>query len=119
MTLDQPGSANSEANSIRLFRMDGEEYRSVYLVLEDDGGLQLSAYDMGPTVERIWGHDDYEFWVEIKPHAMRRLAFALLLTDTQVENVLSTNFEKFASRMRLSTSLTVGFSQLLRRTICG
>ena len=58
--------------------MDGEEYRSVALTLGDDGGLQLSAHDMGPNVERFWGDDDYEFWVEIKPHAMRQLAFALL-----------------------------------------
>ena len=77
MTLDQPGLVNPEANSIQLFRMDGEEYRSVDLVLKD-GGLQLSAHDMGPSVERYWGDDDYEFWVEIKPHAMRQLAVALL-----------------------------------------
>ena len=75
--LDQPGLANSEANSIQLFRMDGEEYRSVDLELKD-GGLTLLGHDMGPTVEQFWGDDDYEFWVEIKPHAMQRLAFALL-----------------------------------------
>ena len=75
--LDQPGLANSEANSIQLFVQDGKEYRSVRLYLTD-GGLQLLGHDMGPAVERIWGDDDYEFWVEIKPHAMRQLAFALL-----------------------------------------
>ena len=31
--LDQPGLANSEANSIQLFVQDGEEYRSVRLYL--------------------------------------------------------------------------------------
>jgi hypothetical protein len=64
-------------NSIQLFRKDAEEYRSIRLYLTDDG-LQLLAHDMGPKVEQFWGDDDYEFWVEIKPHAMRQLAFALL-----------------------------------------
>ena len=68
---------NSEANGIQLFVQDGKEFRSVRLYLTD-GGLQLLGHDMGPKVEQFWGDDDYEFWVEIKPHAMRRLAFALL-----------------------------------------
>ena len=76
MEKKQP-KASSEADSIQLFVQDGEEFIRLYLNLRDEG-LQLLGHDIGPKVEQFWGDDDYEFWVEIKPHAMGRLAFALL-----------------------------------------
>ena len=33
---------------------------------------------MGPTVERVWNHEDYEFFVEVPPSAVGGLAFELL-----------------------------------------
>ena len=25
----------------------------------------MSAYDLGEAPERFWGHDDYEYWVDV------------------------------------------------------
>jgi hypothetical protein len=38
----------------------------------------MEAQDMGPKVEKIWGDDDYEFWVDVPAAALHKLAFALL-----------------------------------------
>ena len=55
-----------------LARQEGAEFRSVRLVIEDDGCIRLEAQDMGPTVENIWGDSDYEFWVRVKPVSLAR-----------------------------------------------
>jgi hypothetical protein len=33
--------------------------------IEDDGGLVLEGYDIGPFVEEQWGDSDYEYWLRI------------------------------------------------------
>ena len=61
-----------------IARKDGVEFRSVRLRLEDDGGIKMDAQDIGPTVTRTWGSDDYEFWVRVPPTAVSKLALELL-----------------------------------------
>lgn len=63
---------------IEISRREGVEFRSVRLTLEDDGTIKMDAQDMGPTVVKIWGDSDYEFWVRVAPSAVPRLAFELL-----------------------------------------
>jgi hypothetical protein len=67
-----------KAISIEIFRQEGEESRVVDLSIQADGSLRFGAQDMGPTVEKIWNHDDYEFWVDVPPEALRKLLAALL-----------------------------------------
>jgi hypothetical protein len=55
---------------IEIARQEGIEFRSVRLTLEDDGAIKMDAQDMGPTVTKIWGDSDYEFWVHIAPAAL-------------------------------------------------
>jgi len=33
---------------------------------------------MGELVRRVWGDDDYEFWVDVPATAVHKLVFALL-----------------------------------------
>jgi hypothetical protein len=63
---------------IEIARQEGTEFRSVRLSLEDDGAIKMDAQDIGPTVTRIWGDDDYEFWVQVPPASLPTLAFELL-----------------------------------------
>ena len=63
--------------SEQLALQGGVEYRSVRLELTSEG-LDLSALDMGPTVEATWGDDDYEFGVRIKTADLPKLAYALI-----------------------------------------
>ncbi len=61
-----------------IARQDGTEFRSVRLTLEDDGAIKMDAQDMGPTVIKVWGDSDYEFWVHVPPRSVSKLAFELL-----------------------------------------
>ena len=66
------------ATTIQLAKQDETEYRSVWLNVGNDGTIRMDTHDMGPTVERVWDHEDYEFSVEVPAFAVGRLAFALL-----------------------------------------
>jgi hypothetical protein len=61
-----------------LARQVGTEFRSVYLHLEDDGRIKMDAQDIGPASKRMWGSDDYEFWVHVPRAEVSKLAFELL-----------------------------------------
>ena len=63
---------------IEIARQEGAEFRSVRLTLEDDGTIKMDAQDIGPTVTRIWGDDDYEFGVSVPAASLPQLAFELL-----------------------------------------
>ena len=63
---------------IEIARQEGTEFRSVRLALEDDGTIKMDAQDIGPTVTRIWGDDDYEFGVSVPAASLPQLAFELL-----------------------------------------
>jgi hypothetical protein len=67
-----------EAYTLELFRQEGDPFRSVRLAVNADGSVKLDAQDMGTTVEKVWGDDDYEFWVDVPAAACHKLLFALL-----------------------------------------
>ena len=81
---------------IEIARKDGVEFRSVRLRLEDDGGIKMDAQDIGPTVTRTWGSDDYEFWVRVPPAAVSKLALELLREKGQLDAVLPASASKLA-----------------------
>jgi hypothetical protein len=72
--------------AIEIARREGTEFRSVRLTLDDGGVITMDAQDMGPTVSKIWGDDDYEFWTRVEPASLPKLALELLR-------------EKFAGRL--------------------
>jgi hypothetical protein len=82
--------------AIEIARQDGTQYRSVYLRVEDDGGIKMDAHDMGPTVTEFWDHDDYEFWVRVPPAAVSKLALELLREKGQSDAVLPASASKLA-----------------------
>src|ERR1700686_3823180 len=76
--LHGPPRQTLMSSHVEIARQEGTEFRSVRLTLDDDGAIKMDAQDMGPTVTRIWGDSDYEFWVHIAPAALPKLAFELL-----------------------------------------
>jgi len=65
--------------------LDGES-RHVIAKLTDDGNLVISGQDIGPSVERIFGSDEYEY-AHIVPTA-HIAAFFELLGARQVTDIL-------------------------------
>jgi hypothetical protein len=68
----------TEIYSTELYRQEGDAFRSVRLSVNADGSVRLDAQDMGKAVQKVWGDDDYEFWVDVPANALRKLVFALL-----------------------------------------
>jgi hypothetical protein len=64
--------------TVELASQDGVEYRKVRLSFDNAGAIKIDAHDMGPSVEQVWDHEDYEFCVTVPPAAVARLAFELL-----------------------------------------
>ena len=57
---------------------EGSEKRSVLLTFRDDGSIQMHTYDDSQAALKIWGKEDYEFWVTVPPDAIPKLAFEVL-----------------------------------------
>ncbi len=41
--------------------------------VDAQGNFTLSGTDVGPMVEDVWGHDDYEYGLTISPQDMQQL----------------------------------------------
>ncbi|MDE2111319.1 MAG: hypothetical protein KGJ79_09270 [Alphaproteobacteria bacterium] len=50
----------------------------MHIALKEDGAITIEEQDIGPSVTKIWGDSDYEFWVRVAPTALPKLAFDLL-----------------------------------------
>ena len=66
--------------STKIADYQGERFKSnTHLELMNDGAIKLGAIDYGPFVEECWGRDrDYEYWVDVPPTAVGKLAFELM-----------------------------------------
>ena len=48
--------------TVRLFRLERDDLRvSIDLSLDQSGRLVLEGYDVGSSIERVWGDSDYEY----------------------------------------------------------
>lgn len=58
----------------------GTETTSVWAEMTAAGDLQISAVDVGPTVEHVWSDDDYEYGITIKAADLPKI-LPLILAD--------------------------------------
>jgi hypothetical protein len=72
------GRVLEKVTTVQLAKQEGTESRSVRLHIGRDGTIRMDAHDMGPIVEQIWNHEDYEFSVQVPASAVGKLAFELL-----------------------------------------
>tara|TARA_R110002072_G_scaffold91255_6_gene203547 strand:- start:3755 stop:4048 length:294 start_codon:yes stop_codon:yes gene_type:complete len=92
--------------SIELARRDEMNFRSVRLSFSEEG-LRLDAQDMGPDVERAWGHDDYEFWVSVKAQEFPALLTALLREKYSGDIQAVSKFREFCERIDIPHEFTI------------
>lgn len=52
-------------------------FRELIVYIDAAGKLALEGYEIGPTVLRIWGDSDYEYWVSVMPEDKPRVLAAL------------------------------------------
>jgi hypothetical protein len=91
----------TENYSIELFQQEGDPFRSVRLYVNSDGSIRMDAKDMGTLVKEIWGDDDYEFWVDLPPEALRKLVFCLLRDKYSGRNSAVDEFSAFCKAEKI------------------
>lgn len=64
---------------IEIFREGTRNRRSVGVTLHENGDVGIDLQDMGPTVQEIFGDEDYERWTIVPATEVPRLAVALLI----------------------------------------
>ena len=78
---------------IELYREDGGTHHDVALTVKDDGAVHMSAYDLGEAPEKVWGHDDYEYWVDVSstevqsPHHVGEMGFRIRMRPDVFDEV--------------------------------
>ena len=92
------------AQSLELARQEGENFRSVILASTEEGGLDVSAQDMGPTVRALHDDGDYEFGIRIAPEHLAAFAFALVREHYQGDLDAVAKLRAIADRDGLPTN---------------
>jgi hypothetical protein len=68
---------------------------SVDLEVKEDGSLEISGQDLGKAPEEYIGRDSYEYWMRLKPEALRSLVGALLREKYEGKAGAVWDFRKF------------------------
>jgi hypothetical protein len=89
-----PGSSLRRNDpSIELARQEGTDFRSVLIEFRE-GGLRVSAQDLGPKAQLMSDDGEYEFWVDVPPEALQKLAATLIQKRFQGDLGAVRNFMK-------------------------
>jgi hypothetical protein len=106
----------SENYSAEIFRQTGETFRSICLSVDPDGSVKLDAQDMGKLVQRVWGDDDYEFWVDVPASALPKLVFSRSAKNILTEVGPWMSSSHFVKKKKSNTNGKVGSSMQARWT---
>jgi hypothetical protein len=68
---------------------EGRESTTISCRFLDNGTLRIEGQDIGPSVERLQGDSDYEYWMEIAADDIGRLVPALLKETFNAEGRLT------------------------------
>ena len=66
----------------------GIESTSIWLDFGEDGSIELSGQDMGPTVEKFKFDDDWEYWIKISPGDIKKFITLIFKEAFNSENKL-------------------------------
>jgi hypothetical protein len=103
------------ATTVELAKQVGTEYRSVRLSIGSNGAIRMDAHDMGPTIERVWDHEDYEFSVGCLHRQWGDLRSSSCGTSLQETSRPWTISASFARNAVFFTSSILGHKALHRR----
>lgn len=57
---------------------EGQELTTISCRFLDNGALKIDGQDIGPSVEKLQGDSDYEYWMEISAEDVKRLVPIIL-----------------------------------------
>ena len=80
---------------------EGPEKRSVLLTLRDDGSIQMYTSDDSQLAQKIWGKEDYEFWVTVPPDAVPKF-MSSMQSPGQRRMVMADIYESTPKRIQRS-----------------
>jgi hypothetical protein len=99
----------NETHSAELYRHEGPEKQLVTVSVGPDG-VDLGALDSGPLVQRTWGRDYYEYWVDVSAGEIHNLLLALLRERYAGRNDAVAEFRAFCEKNESNTSGIAGHS---------
>lgn len=86
---------------VTLYQFESEQIRiTVTAEFTDEGDLNISGYDIGESVKRMWGDADYEYDITVKKDDLSGVLKALKTRQTDLLNTIEAKFsgnEAFSS----------------------
>ena len=80
---------------LELYReKNGKDLRTLHAYLSDNK-LSIEGYDVGPSVEKYWGHDDYEYTTALDEDNTKKLFDLLGCSGQSDEEKLHIIKDKF------------------------
>jgi hypothetical protein len=70
--------------------------------VDTDDTLVLDGYDIGETVESIWGDSDYEYWVKVKSQDKNKVLLELIKDRFTSE----TDFQKWLESKNIPSTFS-------------
>jgi hypothetical protein len=95
---------------ITLFHLERPDIKITIEVYFDNGMLIFEGYDIGKSVEGIWGDSDYEYGYNIKPEEVQKLYNAFNLEKNNQALMLSEIKNRFSHNRAYSM-----FGEFLRK----
>ena len=80
----------------RLFTIDREDIRVTIDLGFDGEDLKLDGYDIGKTVDEMWGDSDYEYSITVESDNLNKL-YELNKVEIGNKKKLISNLSKFLS----------------------
>lgn len=65
-------------NRVQLVSREGATCISISAQITEDGDLNVYGVDYGEAPERVWGADDYEYWIIVPAKEKDKVLLALL-----------------------------------------
>ena len=69
---------SDSAKHVELYEQKGDLRISIDAAIDDKGNFLVSGQELGESVRKFWGDDDYEYWLFVSKENKDRLLLALI-----------------------------------------
>jgi len=98
MNIDETKPTQTEDE---LYRQDGATFSSITARISPDGTLVISGYDIGPSCQEVFSHDDVESEVTVASKCKDTLLLALLKAQFGGDGRASGRFRTFLNAEKI------------------
>lgn len=100
---------NSTMMKVTLYETRSEEFRSCVTAELTSGMLIISGYDAGQSVQKFWGHEEYDYGCTVSKEDMPAV-YALFRLESGQEEMLLSELQRQFGHSKCFMDLTIFFS---------